>query len=70
MPTSADATLTIDNAQAATFVANAKYTGTVEAPDEASFKMVLNDGYTYEISGSKKPTANTASSSLNLATLK
>jgi hypothetical protein len=63
LPTSADATLTIDNAQAATFVANAKYTGTVEAPDEASFKMVLNDGYTYEISGSKKATANTAKSS-------
>lgn len=65
LPTSADATLTIDNAQAATFVANAKYTGTVEAPDEASFKMVLNDGYTYEISGSKKPTTNTAKSSFS-----
>ena len=63
LPTSADATLTIDNAQAATFVANAKYTGTVEAPDEASFKMVLNDGYSYEISGGKKATANTAKSS-------
>lgn len=63
LPTSADATLTIDNAQAATFVANAKYTGTVEAPDEASFKMVLNDGYTYEISGGKKATTNTAKSS-------
>lgn len=63
LPTSADAILTIDNAQAATFVANAKYTGTVEAPDEASFKMVLNDGYSYEISGGKKATANTAKSS-------
>ena len=63
LPTSADATLIIDNAQAATFVANAKYTGTVEAPDESSFKMVLNDGYTYEISGNKKPTQNTAKSS-------
>lgn len=63
LPTSADAILTIDNAQAATFVANAKYTGTVEAPDEASFKMVLNDGYTYEISGGKKPAVNTAKSS-------
>ena len=65
LPTSADATLTIDNAQAATFVANAKYTGTVEAPDEASFKMVLNDGYSYEISGGKKATANTAKSSFS-----
>jgi hypothetical protein len=63
LPTSADATLTIDNVQAATFTTNAKYTGTVEAPDEASFKMVLNDGYTFEISGGKKATANTAKSS-------
>jgi len=63
LPTSADATLTIDNAQAATFAANAKYTGMVEAPDEASFKMVLNDGYSYEISGGKKATANFAESS-------
>ena len=65
LPTSADAILTIDNAQAATFVANAKYTGTVETPDEASFKMVLNDGYSYEISGGKKATANTAKSSFS-----
>lgn len=63
LPTSVDATLTIDNVQAATFIANAKYTGTVEAPDEASFKMVLNDGYSYEISGGKKATANFAKSS-------
>ena len=63
LPTSVDATLTIDKQQAATFVATAKYTGKVEAPDESSFKMVLNDGYTYEISGSKKATANTAKSS-------
>ena len=63
LPTSADAILTIDNTQAATFAANAKYTGTAEAPDEASYKMVLNDGYTYEISGSKKATQNTAKSS-------
>jgi hypothetical protein len=63
LPTSVDAVLTIDNAQAATFVANAKYTGTVEVPDEAGFKMVLNDGYSYEISGVKKATVNTAKSS-------
>jgi len=63
LPTSVNATLTINNVQAATFVANAKYTGTVEAPDEASFKMVLNDGYTFEISGGKKATANMAKSS-------
>jgi hypothetical protein len=65
LPTSADATLTIDSAQAATFSANAKYTGTVEAPDEAGYKMVLNDGYTYEISGGKKATANFAKSSFS-----
>ncbi|MFV5698339.1 hypothetical protein ACM55H_08190 [Flavobacterium sp. ZT3R17] len=63
LPTSVDATLTIDNVQAATFATNAKYNGTVETPDESSFKMVLNDGYTYEISGSKKATQNTAKSS-------
>lgn len=62
LPTSVDATLTIDNVQAATFATNAKYTGTVETPDESSFKMVLNDGYTFEISG-KKATENTAKSS-------
>lgn len=63
LPTSVDATLTIDNAQAATFATTAKYTGTVETPDESSFKMVLNDGYAYEITGSKKATQNTAKSS-------
>ena len=63
LPTSVDATLTIDAKPAATFATTAKYTGTVETPDESSFKMVLNDGYTYEISGSKKATANTAKSS-------
>ncbi|TDE47085.1 hypothetical protein E0I26_03080 [Flavobacterium rhamnosiphilum] len=63
LPTSVDAILTIDGIQAATFATTAKYTGTVETPDESSFKMVLNDGYTYEISGSKKATQNTAKSS-------
>ena len=63
LPTSVDATLSIGNSQVATFAANAKYTGTVEAPDESSFKMVLTDGYTFEISGGKKATSNTAKSS-------
>lgn len=63
LPTSVDATLTIDAKPAATFATTAKYTGIVETPDESSFKMVLNDGYTYEISGSKKATQNTAKSS-------
>ncbi|MFV8345041.1 hypothetical protein [Flavobacterium sp. ZB4P13] len=63
LPNTVDAILTIDNAQAASFATTAKYTGTVETPDESSFKMVLNDGYTYEISGSKKAAQNTAKSS-------
>lgn len=62
LPTSVDAILTIDNAQAATIATSAKYTGTVQAPDEASFKMTLNDGYTFEMSGGKKATANFAKS--------
>ena len=62
LPTSVDAILTIDNAPAATFAANAKYTGTKETPDEAGFKITLNDGYTYEISG-KKSTESAAKSS-------
>lgn len=63
LPTSADAVLTLDNAQAATFAINAKYSKGKETPDESSFKMVLNDGYSFEISGGKKATQNTAKSS-------
>jgi hypothetical protein len=55
LPTSADATLTIDDKQAATFSTNAKYSNGKETPTESSFKMVLNDGYTLEISGKKSP---------------
>ena len=55
LPTSADATLTIDEKQAATFVLNAKYSNGKETPVESSYKMVLNDGYTFEISGKKLP---------------
>lgn len=65
LPTSVDAILTIDNKQAATFAATAKYTGVIETPDQASFKMVLNDGYTFEITGGKKAIANTAKSSFS-----
>ncbi|MCW2120577.1 hypothetical protein [Flavobacterium sp. 7A] len=53
LPTSVDATLTIDNAKAATFAAKGKYNNENDIPLESSFKMVLNDGYTYEISGIK-----------------
>ncbi|PZX93576.1 hypothetical protein DOS84_09150 [Flavobacterium aquariorum] len=55
LPTSVDATLTINNAPAATFVVNSKYSNGKETPDESSYKMVLNDGYTFEMSGKKLP---------------
>jgi hypothetical protein len=63
LPSSVDALLTIDNAQAATFAIKAKYSNGKETPDDFSYKMVLNDGYTYEISGSKKATQNSTKSS-------
>ncbi len=59
LPNTVDATLTIDEKQAATFVTNAKYSNGKETPDESSFKMVLNDGYTWETSG-KQAQPNTA----------
>jgi hypothetical protein len=55
LPTSVDAALTIDNKPAATFSVNAKYSNGKETPDESSYKMVLNDGYTFEISGKRLP---------------
>jgi hypothetical protein len=55
LPTSAEATLTINDKQAATFNLSAKYSNGKETPDESSYKMVLNDGYTLEISGKKSP---------------
>lgn len=63
LPTSVNATLTIGGTQAATIVSNAKYSNGISAPDEASYKMVLNDGYTFEISGNKKATDNTGKAS-------
>lgn len=62
LPTSIDAILTIDNAQAATISANSSYSNGIKAPDSSSFKIVLNDGYVWEISG-KKATENVAKSS-------
>lgn len=55
LPTSVSAILTIDNAQAATFVVNSKYSNGKNTPDESGFKMALNDGYAWEISGKKSP---------------
>jgi hypothetical protein len=61
LPTSVDANLTIDNAQAATFAIKAKYSNEKETPDDFSYKMILNDGYAYGIS-SKKGDTNTVES--------
>ena len=53
LPTSADATLTIDNTAVATFTQTAKYSNGKETPNEFAYKMVLSDGYTWEMSGVK-----------------
>lgn len=53
LPTSTDATLTIDNATAATFTQTAKYSNKKEIPDDFAYKITLNDGYAWEMSGKK-----------------
>lgn len=63
LPTSADAVLTIDNKEAALFAQTAKYANGKEVPNEFTYKMSLNDGYTWEMSASKAA-ANTAKASL------
>ncbi|MDX6183576.1 hypothetical protein SGQ44_14755 [Flavobacterium sp. Fl-77] len=63
LPISADAVLTIDNKEAATFKQTAKYTNGKEVPNEFTYKMTLNDGYTWEMSGSKA-TENISKASL------
>ncbi|SHM49885.1 hypothetical protein [Flavobacterium chilense] len=63
LPTSSDAVLTIDNAQAATFTQTAKYSNGKEIPTESAFKLTLNDGYTWEMS-SLKATDNSAKAAL------
>ncbi|WP_263524286.1 MULTISPECIES: hypothetical protein [Flavobacterium] len=63
LPTSADAVLTIDNAQAATIAQTAKYANGKEVPTDFTYKVTLNDGYTWEMS-STKGTQNTAKASL------
>jgi hypothetical protein len=59
LPTSADAFLTIDNVQAATFTQTAKYSNGKQTPNEFAYKMTLNDGYTWEMNGIKA-TPNTS----------
>jgi hypothetical protein len=53
LPTAADAVLTINGASAATFTQTAKYANGKEVPNEFAYKMTLNDGYTWEMSGTK-----------------
>lgn len=59
LPTAADAVLTIDNVSAATFTQTAKYSNGKEVPNEFAYKMTLNDGYAWEMSGTKA-TENTS----------
>ncbi|MGL3001120.1 hypothetical protein [Flavobacterium sp. RSSB_23] len=59
LPTAADAVLTIDNVSAATFTQTAKYANGKEVPNEFAYKMTLNDGYAWEMSGTKA-TENTS----------
>lgn len=63
LPTSSDAVLTIDSAQAATFALTAKYNGN-EIPTESAYKMILNDGYTWEMN-SLKAKENSAKAALS-----
>lgn len=62
LPTSADAVLTIDKVQAATFAQTAKYSNGKETPVDFSYKMSVNDGYSWEMS-SKKEKENTTKAS-------
>ena len=63
LPNTWDATLTIDSKEAAVFTQAAKYTNGKEVPTEFSYKMSLNDGYVWEMSGTKAA-ANTSKATL------
>lgn len=63
LPLTSDAILTIDNKEAATFNQTAKYNNGRQVPEDFTYKMVLNDGYTWEMS-SKKGSSNTGKASL------
>jgi hypothetical protein len=58
LPSSSDAILTIDNVQSATFTQTAKYSSKNQSPDDFAYKMTLNDGYTWEMSGKKSAESN------------
>ncbi|MDY0986951.1 hypothetical protein SOM12_05940 [Flavobacterium sp. CFBP9031] len=53
LPSTVEALLTINGAQAATFTSNAKYSSQNKSPEDYSYKLALNDGYTWEMSGKK-----------------
>ncbi|MFB9108813.1 hypothetical protein [Flavobacterium gyeonganense] len=63
LPNSADAVLTIDGTQAASFTQSAKYSNGKEVPNEFAYKMTLSEGYTWEMSG-VKGTNNTSKANL------
>lgn len=63
LPNTSDATLTIDNKEAAVISQTAKYANGKEVPTEFSYKMSVNDGYAWEMSGSKAA-ANTSKATL------
>ncbi|MDN3674796.1 hypothetical protein QWY99_17290 [Flavobacterium branchiarum] len=62
LPLSADATLTINNLPIASFTQTAKYANGKEIPTDFAYKVTLNDGYTWEMSGTKA-TTNTSKAS-------
>lgn len=61
LPTAVDATLTIDGNQSATLASTAKYASN-KSPEDYTYKVTLNDGYTWEMSG-KKGTVTTTKAS-------
>ncbi|PAM91902.1 hypothetical protein B4N84_24085 [Flavobacterium sp. IR1] len=63
LPSSVDASLTIDGTQAATIAQTASYSNGKQAPDTFNYKITLNDGYVWEMSG-KKGASSTSTASL------
>ena len=64
LPSSVNATLKIDNVDAATITSTAVYSGNKQAPDDSNFKVILNDGYLWDFVG-KKGTPNAISNKLS-----
>jgi hypothetical protein len=56
LPSSVDAIITIDNVQAGSIIMNAKYVNGNNRPEEASYKVILNDGYVWENNAKKGAT--------------